>query len=481
MRAARRRVETLENELEETQQGLNALSLELEERVENRTAELKRIKEDFKSIIENASEGIFRISEDGKSFILANPALASILGYDSVEQLTSRISNIPQQLSYNSEKYWNILEKARREGEVVGVELPVLTENEAKVWLRTSLRKVCEDGNFRYYEGIVEDITEERQHRERLIALHESLDLLQDAESKEEAYRAALFSARDFLDLENLIIYEFVDETLKPVTMTAGIDPDRFEELNTENSVAGETFRGEETISGQMDEISSVKASCDKYDSIISVPVGDRGVFQTFSNNGDSFNENDVRLVELLARHLKQELERINMQRRLSDLARRDPLTGLYNRYYLEEAVEKEIERSKRYEHTLTFLMIDINGFKKINDRYGHAAGDQILAAVADLIVDNVRDADTVIRYGGDEFLVMMPETGEEAEKAAQRIKSCVREWSRNKDRLNGKVSLAVGQCSWYPNGERKIDEVISIADHRMYGDKWTDKEKANS
>jgi len=94
---------------------------------------------------------------------------------------------------------------------------------------------------------------------------------------------------------------------------------------------------------------------------------------------------------------------------RLQDEALRDVLTGLYNRRYIELALRREVARSRRYGKPLSVLLIDVDHFKRCNDTLGHAAGDAMLRAVAEHLVDAVRTEDTVCRYGGDEFLVLMP------------------------------------------------------------------------
>jgi diguanylate cyclase (GGDEF)-like protein len=100
-----------------------------------------------------------------------------------------------------------------------------------------------------------------------------------------------------------------------------------------------------------------------------------------------------------------------------------DPLTELFNRRYFTGAIEKEFNRTVRYKSPTSCLMIDIDHFKRINDTYGHRAGDISLKETADLIKNCVRDIDTVARWGGEEFIVLLPETvGEEAMKVASRI-----------------------------------------------------------
>ncbi len=93
----------------------------------------------------------------------------------------------------------------------------------------------------------------------------------------------------------------------------------------------------------------------------------------------------------------------------------RDPLTALFNRRHMDQTLEQEVARARRYHTSLAFLLLDIDDFKLLNDRFGHVAGDMVLREVGQLILANIRAGDVACRYGGDEFIVVMPETSLEA------------------------------------------------------------------
>jgi len=164
--------------------------------------------------------------------------------------------------------------------------------------------------------------------------------------------------------------------------------------------------------------------------------------------------------------------ERQQYEEQLARMARRDPLTGVLNRYALEELLEREAGRSGRYAHSVGFLMIDVNRFKEINDRFGHAMGDKVLQAVAEVIQHNVRDADILVRYGGDEFLVILPETNGETDVVKDRILAEVARRNKANPLLEFPVTLAIGSAHWSPESGQTMEQILAETDNLMYEDK---------
>jgi diguanylate cyclase (GGDEF)-like protein len=127
-----------------------------------------------------------------------------------------------------------------------------------------------------------------------------------------------------------------------------------------------------------------------------------------------------------LEEHVRQRtLELLDANSRLELLATTDPLTGIGNRRRMTEQISRELERARRFRHPLSLLMVDIDHFKQINDRYGHEAGDRVIVAVSKALADGVRSIDMASRFGGEEFVLLLPETGiEVAAGAAERLRA---------------------------------------------------------
>ncbi len=167
-------------------------------------------------------------------------------------------------------------------------------------------------------------------------------------------------------------------------------------------------------------------------------------------------------------------------QRRARDAAIRmstvDPLTGLFNRTFFFAAVEREIARSARSGRGFCLLMMDLDELKTVNDRYGHFVGDRVLRGVGEVIREGVRRIDTAARYGGDEFVVLLPET--EASGAyvlAEKIRIGVAELEVPGTEAH--TSLSVGVVS-YPDDGTTSDELMIAADQAMYGSKRSGKNR---
>jgi diguanylate cyclase (GGDEF)-like protein/PAS domain S-box-containing protein len=148
----------------------------------------------------------------------------------------------------------------------------------------------------------------------------------------------------------------------------------------------------------------------------------------------------------------------------------RDPLTGLYNRRYLGEMLERETRRAVRAEHGLGILMLDLDHFKKFNDTYGHDAGDTVLRETASFLTKSVRAEDIVCRYGGEEFVVILPMADLSASQArAERIRSHIRELAvLHQGQSVGPVTVSVGVAE-LPNHGTAPKELLEAADAALY------------
>ena len=167
---------------------------------------------------------------------------------------------------------------------------------------------------------------------------------------------------------------------------------------------------------------------------------------------------------------LQQQLAEINLlQQQLRDQAERDPLTGVYNRRFFDEGTARELARCARHQQPLALILIDIDHFKAVNDRQGHQAGDLVLTALADLLSLHSRESDLVCRFGGEEFLVALPNTSlhtavERAEQYRAALAGIRLDWQGNQ--LVSTISLGV---SVFPEHGTELDVLLRHADLALY------------
>ncbi|MFC2166364.1 GGDEF domain-containing protein [Acidobacteriota bacterium] len=153
-------------------------------------------------------------------------------------------------------------------------------------------------------------------------------------------------------------------------------------------------------------------------------------------------------------------------------LAAKDGLTGLYNHAYIKERLKQELYRCQRYEHPLSLLMIDIDDFKSLNDSYGHVVGDRVLKTLSLLMQEIVRPSDIIGRYGGEEFLIILPQTNSEhalavAERIRENIEFYEFEVHPSKNKIS-QVTVSVGLCA-YPDNGHSPEDLIAFADESLY------------
>lgn len=171
-----------------------------------------------------------------------------------------------------------------------------------------------------------------------------------------------------------------------------------------------------------------------------------------------------------IAEQIGLTLANIQLRDNLREQAIRDPLTGLFNRRYMTEALDQSHSRAERAGTDIAIMMIDLDHFKLFNDNFGHDAGDHVLKAVSQVLIDSLRKEDIVCRYGGEEFCVVCPTTNEQqALQIAERIGRGIRSLELSMNQLSlGIVTTSIGIAT-YPNHAKIMDEVISIADEALY------------
>jgi two-component system, cell cycle response regulator len=167
--------------------------------------------------------------------------------------------------------------------------------------------------------------------------------------------------------------------------------------------------------------------------------------------------------------------------KRVEQMAATDPLTGLYNRRHFAKVVDLLFADATRYGHDLSAVMIDLDGYKQLNDTFGHAVGDQLLVLTGKIIQINLRAGDVAARYGGDEFVLLLPHAGAaEAEAVVQRIRNEFKKSSAQMLKRPLGVSMSIGLASLSACRSASSDELMSSADTALYASKEAGRDRVS-
>lgn len=209
------------------------------------------------------------------------------------------------------------------------------------------------------------------------------------------------------------------------------------------------------------------------YPGLISIPLklGDRrlGFLHLVMAPEVVFTGDEISLLQTLGDQFAAALERARMYENFEKMAMIDSLTGLYNRRQLFNLGQIEFSRACRYNHSISVIMLDIDLFKKVNDVYGHLIGDQVLQQIANRCRSILRTSDVIGRYGGEEFVILLPETSiQQAQSIANRIRLLVLDKPIMSDRGNINVSISLGISSMEGDCDSRLEWVIDQADQAL-------------
>jgi len=311
----------------------------------------------------------------------------------------------------------------------------------------------------------------------------------------ENTYNSIVSNSKDLLQSERASLLLLDDESNELILKAASglaTDPSLVGPISVGEGVSGEVIN-----TGKPLIVTDVRSSgrkpapperSYKTESFISYPItiGGRkvGVLNvTDKSSGQPFNEIDLTLLDMIGPQMAVALERAEWQERATEfqlMSITDALTGLPNRRYLEERLAEELNRSKRYDYPMSFLMIDIDDFKAYNDKNGHQAGDLALQITAHCLKAALRAADVASRYGGEEFCILLPQTAlSEAGTIADRIRHRVNttHYPHGKSQPLGRVTISVGVSTFSPIVNTS-ETVIAAADRALYHAKSLGKDR---
>lgn len=284
------------------------------------------------------------------------------------------------------------------------------------------------------------------------------------------------------LDIQKVIIM-LLDDSSGELYAASFTDPEK-EILKDFRRKVGEGFYGLVAQTGQGRLIKDVdeEIGLPKEDilspdirSIISVPFGRRdkilGLLCALKDKPGMFEWHDLELFRAVAENVAVALENARLYQETKMMAITDGLTGLYNHRFFREQLSIEMEKAGRYNHAMSLIILDIDHFKHYNDAHGHPMGDELLKKLAELLLNSIRESDIACRYGGEEFVLILPETAKDAALAlGGRVRKAISEhpFPFRETQPLGTLSVSMG-VSTFPVDSKERDGLIRKADDALY------------
>ncbi len=447
----------------------------------------------YRQIVETAGDIIYGVNLRGL-LTYVNPTALRTMGYKSEEEILDR-----QYLEFVHPAWRERVKYAYNRQFVEKTlntyqEFLALTGERREIWLGQTVQIVMENDRVIGFQAVARDITAQKeaeaakdeanrkmgqlltelQQRNRESALLNELShLLQACQTAEEAYgNIANLANQLFPHTAGALYLLNATRTQVSTIATWGELP------STRQMFAPSDCRGlRRSPTRPLNEdqrgsccLHSAQPPAIAYCLPIHVQGEILGIFHLQSTSEENLTENKRQLAYTVIEQSELALSNLKLREALREQSIRDPLTGLYNRRYMEEALKQQLSRVTRQLHPLGLIMIDIDHFKNFNDTHGHAAGDALLRELGRLLESHIRGGDVACRYGGEEFLLIMPDASLEA--AHQRAKQLQQEAKRLRVQdaglsLDG-ITLSLG-VAIYPEHGRSKDTVLRAADAALY------------
>ncbi len=459
----------------------------------NASQELERLLALLQATIESTADGILVIGQD--NLVLSNHR------FDEMWRLPSNWSTLPghedpftllavhvqdrdaflkrsQELKGNpeSEGYDLIALQDGRIFERYAMPYRISGRIAGKVWnfRDVTRQKQAEEELHQTNERLIQTVRELEHHNQEVSLLSDMGDMLHSCSNLDEAYAVvADFACRLFPDQSGgLYIFRHSHNLAEmvaswgPAQLQADFPPDACWALRR-----GRLHVVNDLYSGLRCRHADGASSKEKPPTVCVPLIAQSETIGVFHLSGEPKQSYKAweKLVTTVAETTAMSLANLRLRETLQMQSIRDPLTGLYNRRYMEQALELEIRRASRYRRPVGMIMIDIDHFKELNDEHGHKAGDLLLETFGRYLLDNLREEDFACRYGGEEFLLVLTEAGlESCRNRAEDLRQGIRSLNMIFEGQPVEFTISVGVAS-YPENGRSAEAAIMAADAALY------------
>lgn len=456
---------------------------------ENKKSEeiLKQSEKKYRTLFEDMPGVFYRADRKG-NVIMVNPPGVKLLGYNSPKEIIGK--NLAKDLYYFPEDRKSLLkELKKRKGSVKDHEVTLKKRDGTPVIVSTSSHYYYDkEGNIAGVEGIFLDITERKQNEKLQEVLYNISKAANSPISLGQLYKTIHQELGNIMDTTNFFIaltdYQkdevyfpyFVDEKDEdfPIINFSETNSLTIYVIKTDQPLLADYKKLKKMVAQR--ELNIVGTITDK--SIwLGVPlkVEDRVIgamaVQSYTNS-KLYSEKDIKIMEFVSSQIATAIERKRMEEELKRLAHYDTLTGAYNRGYGLELLQRQLKLSKRDKSPLLLAYSDLDNLKDINDEFGHKEGDRAMVQVAKLFKSILREVDIITRMGGDEFLLIF------LDSSLNEIPIIRKRLSKELARLNQiskkpyKIGFSTGFSNYDPANPQSMDELIRIADQKMYEEK---------
>jgi diguanylate cyclase (GGDEF)-like protein/PAS domain S-box-containing protein len=445
----------------------------------------------YRQIVETAGDLIYRIDTLGRLTYVNPTALRvleysleqEVLGHDYLEFVHPAWRERVR-FAYSAENTLNTY-----------FEFVALTRERREIWLGQTVQIAMENNQVTGFHAVARDITaqkeaeanlheanykmgqvlDELQQRNReMVLLNEMSRLLQACQNVEEAYRIITDLSNQLFPQTTGALYLFNTSRTALNAVASWGELPVVEQMIAPNDCWALRHGRTHPLSEDQGGLQCLHLSEPLPAVSYCLPVQIRGEILGILNVRSQHKENleaaKFQLAYTVVEQAGMTLSNLNLRAALREQSIRDTVTGLYNRRYMEEALKQHLSRVTRHLHPLGILMIDIDHFKSFNDVHGHAAGDRILRELGKFLQSHIRGEDIACRYGGEEFILIMPDVFLEATKnRAEQLRQEAKEL-RVEDigQLYAGITLSIG-VALYPLHGRTIENVLRAADSALY------------
>jgi diguanylate cyclase (GGDEF)-like protein/PAS domain S-box-containing protein len=486
---------TSAGELTNLAHDINAMLSTLEETQRS----VRESEERFRSATQYAAIGVALVSPSGR-FLQANRSLCRLLGYDEPEllamtfqdlthpgDLNADVESVQQLLAGRIQTYQMEKRYRHRDGHAVWTLLSVsLVRDEAGQPLYfisqvqdISARKEAEFQLQQAHQELTGRVDELTQRTREMALVGEMGERLQACRQSHEAMQVIAQSLQRLfpdeagaLSLLNpsqdrvVVMMNWGGEDSRSVVKDLYFAPDECWALRWGHHHAVENTRNDLLCAHTAPQLQH---------GYLCLPLtAERktlGVLHLCCKQGQRWSEARIQLARTSAEQICLALFNLELQATLREQSVSDPLTGLFNRRYMEESLTRELARAQRKQHPVSLILLDVDHFKRFNDTFGHAAGDLVLREISVLLKENSRQMDTIAcRYGGEEFILILPECSlKDAVQRAEDLRMAVKNLVlRHQERSLGEVTLSLGVAA-YPEQGTTSDELLRNADALLY------------